>query len=339
MHNLWEMQRLLIPEGMADLRKRYMILHHLLVSGQTGRRSMVQALGFSERMLRTDIEFLKEHGLVHVESSGVRITDWGRELVEKLEPSMNEWLGLDKLELELSNRFSLKKSIVVRGDSEQSDWVRREIGRAAGEYLRAVINPGDVIAVTGGSTLAEAAEQIASQPALKQNWFVPTRGGLGEDVSLQANTIASTMAKRTGAQHRLLHVPDHLSEEAHQSLMQEPSVYEVVQAIRSSRIVVHGIGDAVRMAERRNMAGDQLEALLNDGALAEALGYYFDRQGKVVHETPTVGLSMPDWQKAEQVVAVAGGSSKAGAIAAVLRFGHSHVLVTDEAAAKLLLNL
>jgi central glycolytic genes regulator len=336
---LWEMQRRLIPEGMTDLRKRFLILHHLKVNGQAGRRSMVQALGYSERVLRRETDFLKIAGLIEVDPAGMRITAEGIDLVESLEPAMNEWFGMDRLAQQISKRFGLRHAVVVRGDTDSSDSVRREIGRAAGSYLREQIRPGDVVTVTGGSTLAAVAEQIPTTPQLTENWFVPSRGGLGEDVTLQANTVASTMARRTGAHHRLLHVPDHLSEETHLSLMQEPSVVEVVQAIRSARIVVHGIGDATRMAERRHVPDEQIEQLKQDGALAEALGYYFDRFGNVVRETPTVGLSKADWQRAEQVIAVAGGASKAEAIAAVLRFGNSHVLVTDEAAADRLVKL
>jgi central glycolytic genes regulator len=153
-------------------------------------------------------------------------------------------------------------------------------------------------------------------------------------VEFQANTIASTMAKNTGAAYRLLHVPDHLGEEAYQTLMQEPNIREVVSVVRKARIVVHGIGDAVRMARRRNMDERSIAALVKDGALAEAFGYYFNRDGQVVHKMPTVGLRLEDIQHTETVIAVAGGASKGKAIAAVLRFGHEDVLITDEAAAK-----
>jgi central glycolytic genes regulator len=141
------------------------------------------------------------------------------------------------------------------------------------------------------------------------------------------------MAKRTGARHRMLHVPDHLGEEAYQSIMLEPEVREVVEMIRSARIVVHGIGDAMTMARRRKLDRRTTEELMRDGALAEAFGYYFDRSGRVVHRMATVGLRLEDIEAADTVIGVAGGRSKGEAIAAVLRYGHDDILVTDEAAA------
>ncbi len=47
----------------------------------------------------------------------------------------------------------------------------------------------------------------------------------------------------------------------------------------------------------------------------------------------TVGLRLEDIVKTEVVIGVAGGKSKGEAIAAIMRFGHNDVLVTDEAAA------
>jgi central glycolytic genes regulator len=47
----------------------------------------------------------------------------------------------------------------------------------------------------------------------------------------------------------------------------------------------------------------------------------------------TVGLRLEDIVNTEVVIGVAGGKSKGEAIAAIIRFGHNDVLVTDEAAA------
>lgn len=82
--------------------------------------------------------------------------------------------------------------------------------------------------------------------------FVPARGGIGEGVELEANTICAKMAQNTMSNYRLLYVPDHVSSEAYASIVTEPSVKEVLELIRSSNIVIHGIGDALTMARRRS---------------------------------------------------------------------------------------
>ena len=102
---------------------------------------------------------------------------------------------------------------------------------------------------------------------------------------------------------------------------------------------MHGIGDAMVMARRRKVDEAVTAALHEEGALAEAFGFYFDRHGQVVHRMKTAGLRLEDIQSTEVVIGIAGGRSKGEAIAAVMHFGHDDVLVTDEAAAEEIVRL
>jgi len=339
MRKLIELQQQLLPDVLDVMKTRYGILRQVMESDTVGRRALASAMSMTERVLRAETDFLKSQGLLDIGTAGMRISDEGRRLVEELEPYVKELFGLAELEEQIRKHFHLKRVLIVPGDSEQSPQTRRELGRAGCQALKLYMKPDDVIAVTGGSTMAQLANQLSTAVPMKGAFFVPARGGLGESLDYQASTIASTMAKRTGSQYRLLHVPDHLSEEAYLSLMQEPNVREVVDVIRKARIVVHGIGDAMVMARRRKVDDATRAAMQAEGALAEALGYYFDRNGQVIHRMSTVGLRVEDLDSAEVVIGVAGGKSKGEAIAAVMRFGRDDVLVTDEAAALELLAL
>ncbi|MGG1314261.1 sugar-binding transcriptional regulator [Cohnella laeviribosi] len=334
MQNILHIQKKLVPDLVQVMQKRYKILHQILVSGTVGRRTLAANLDLTERTLRSELDILREQGLLETGTTGMTLTESGRRLLEELEPFVKEVFGLSELEEAVRLKFGLRKVVVVPGDSDVSEDAKREIGRAGSRVLSQSLSPGDIVAVMGGTTMARMAAQIKVQAPLTDNWFVPARGGLGESVEYQANTIASELAKRTGARYRMLHVPDHLSEEAYQTIMQEPNVREVVDMIRKARIVVHGIGDAITMARRRKLDADTVRELLKDGALAEAFGYYFDKNGAVIHRMATAGLRLEDIEAAETVIGLAGGRSKGEAIAAVLRFGHDDILVTDEAAAE-----
>ncbi|GIP40261.1 central glycolytic genes regulator [Paenibacillus sp. J31TS4] len=332
MQALLEIQKQLLPDMIDVLKKRYTILHHIQVTGIVGRRTLASSLDMTERVLRSEVDFLKAQGLLEVESFGMRVSEAGSRLLAELEPMIKELFGLSDLEKTILETFKLQQVIVVPGDSDSSPYTKKELGRAGATALRRMAQEAGVIAVTGGSTMAETASHLAPTGPLKASLFVPARGGLGESVEMQANTIASTMAKKTGGQYRLLHVPDHLAEEAYQSLIQDPNIKEILAVVREARIIVHGIGEAIVMAKRRKLDAETTRQLQADGALAEAFGYYFDREGRVVHKMPTVGLRLEDIL-GTRTLAVAGGRSKGESIAAVLRFGHQHVLVTDEAAA------
>lgn len=328
-----EIQKQLLPDLMEQLKKRYTVLHHIHVSRVVGRRTLATALNMTERILRSEVDLLKSQGLLEVESFGMRVSESGIRLLEQLEPMIRELFGLSELEEQIGRAFQVRKVTVVPGDSDQSPSAKKELGRAGASALRKLVQEVSVIAVTGGSTMAEVANHIQPSTSLKSSLFVPARGGLGESVELQANTIASIMAKKSGGEYRLLHVPDHLGEEAYQSLIQDPNIQEILSVIRKTQIVVHGIGEAMAMAKRRKLDDATVSRLRQDGALAEAYGYYFDKHGKVIHKMTTAGLRLEDLENT-QVIAVAGGKSKGESIAAVLKYGREQVLVTDEAAAR-----
>ncbi|HBS46270.1 MAG TPA: hypothetical protein DEA91_20665 [Paenibacillus sp.] len=335
MRNLLDIQKQLLPDLMETLKRRYTILHQIMLSDIIGRRTLAASLDMTERVLRAETDLLKSQGLIEIESVGMRISAAGRRLLDLLEPVVKSLFGLDELEEKIRATYGLDKVIVVPGDCESSPFTKRELGRAGAKALLSVLRTDDIVAVTGGSTLADMADQLTPPLSLsyKNAWFVPARGGLGESMEIQANTIASTMAKRVGANYRLLHVPDLLSGDAYQSLALDSNIGEIVQIIRSSRIIVHGIGDAIEMTRRRKLDEATVSEIQGEGAVAESFGYYFNEEGQVVHTMLTMGLRLEDIVRTETVIGIAGGKPKAKAIHAMLRFGQENILVTDEAAA------
>lgn len=331
---VFDTQKKLVPDLFDIMKKRYRILQYMMLFGTVGRRTLASSLEITERVLRSEVKFLQEQGLLEIGVNGMKLTELGRDILVELEPVIKDAFGLTDLENQIQQQFGLNQVIVIRGDADHSQFAKKELGRAGAEVIRKSLTNDSVIAVTGGSTMSEVANALNSITPLKGSWFVPARGGLGERVELQANHIASTMATRVGGQYRLLHVPDQIGEELSQSLVQDPQIKEVIEVVRNAKMVIHGIGDAISMAMRRKVDSATIDKLVQQEALAEALGYYFDTQGKVVHKTPTMGLRLEDLEKMDLVIGIAGGKSKAQAIIAVLKHGQEDILITDEAAAR-----
>ncbi len=84
-----------------------------------------------------------------------------------------------------------------------------------------------------------------------------------------------------------------------------------------------------------------VQELINIGAVAESLGWPLDRNGRVIPSplTDRVTSLTPDQMSKIPVIAVAGGSRKAAAIVAVLRGGFVSGLVTDYETAHLVLSI
>lgn len=320
------------------MEKRYKILKMVQVMQPVGRRLLSQTIGLSERVLRKETDFLKEQGFVHFTTAGMNVSVEGEELLESMQIFMHQWLGLNELELQLQNKLGLKKVQVVPGDSDEQPYIIKDLGLAAVQQLKANAEEEAIVAVAGGSSMAAVADAMTRNALLKTLHYVPARGGLGEDVDYQANTICAQMAMKTGGSYRLLHVPDELSEEAYESLLNDNQIKELIQTIRSARIVVHGIGEATTMAKRRKATSETINKIEENKAVAEAFGYYFNQQGDVVHKVRTIGIQLDDIREADHIIAVAGGRHKALAILAFLKHGVHDVLITDEGAAKAILS-
>ncbi|MGC5326943.1 sugar-binding transcriptional regulator [Brevibacillus sp. SYSU BS000544] len=337
MRQLIEVQKKLVPDLMDVLRKRFTLLQSIYHLQPIGRRALAQTMQTTERILRAEVDLLKEMGLLDVSPAGMSCTVEGIRVLEQMEEMAEDIFGLNELSRLLQQRLDVEQVVVVPGNADISDGVKQELGRAGARILKQTVREGDVVAVTGGSTIASVASHLTPSAVLRSVQFVPARGGLGEKAELQANTLVSLMAAKTGGTYRLLHVPDRLGPDAFHTLVAEPQVAEVLSLVRSSRVVLHGIGDAITMAKRRQYGTEELLELHRLGAVSEAFGYYFNDKGEIVHRMPTIGLQLEDVKEAEVVISIAGGSSKAHAILSFAKHKCQNILITDEGAARALL--
>ncbi len=322
----------LVPELTEKLCSRYRVLQRIFLHQPIGRRSLALLLGISERILRADVELLKEQGLIDVGPVGMHVTDSGATLIKELDDVIRYLDGRHELEAKLRDVLGIARVVVVPGDSHKDDSVTRDIGYAAGRVLLEYLHEHCTIAVTGGSSLAMLADVIPRPVQPQSVVVVPARGGLGERVELLANTIASRLAERLGGTYRMFHVPESLSKSTAETLAMEPLIQEVVEHIRAADIVVHGIGEALTMARRRKLDAMTISELQAKGAVAEAFGYYFDADGHIIHVMGTVGLRLEDIAHIPVVIGVAGGAGKAQAIRAAAQAYRIDALVTDEGA-------
>ena len=331
---------LIVPELPEILVRRYQILRKISYSAPVGRRTLAAYFNVGERVLRKELEILREQRLISVEKKGITLTPEGEALVASITPSLKSLLGLTRLEEKLVRLLKVKDVIVVPGDLESDEIVLWEMGRAAAKILRECLKSDIVIAVSGGTSCAAFADMLSEAPAPANIVVVPARGGLGEVVDYQANTIAAKVAQKLRAHYRLLHLPDSLSEEALSMLLREKKIKEILDLINSASILVHGIGTAEEMARRRGADPEELERLRRKGAVGEVFGFFYNNKGEVVEYIPSLGLYLEDLgQRVENVIAIAGGRRKAEAIIAVVGNHPRDFLVTDEAAAKKILEL
>ncbi len=322
------------PEIVDLFERRYNIMRTISNLQPLGRRHIAEHLGLGERIVRGELNFLKEQQLIVSKSSGVTLTQDGEELLLPLMQVLLQLRGLKALERQIAQKTGLEEVWIVPGDLDRDNSVLQELGRSAGRYIRNVVQDDWVIAVTGGTTMAEVAGKLPPTDRSKRLLVVPARGGLGEKVEIQANTIAAEIARRLGAKYRLLHVPEGISEEMLDRLMLEHRVQEVVTLSRHANLLVHGIGNPDETFKRRELDAVDLFRGCTRIPKGEVFGNFFAADGQVLKTIPTVGPTLEELAALDKVVAVAGGSKKAEAILAVLRHGFVDVLITDQGAAE-----
>ena len=150
----------------------------------------------------------------------------------------------------------------------------------------------------------------------------------------QASAVAAEIAKRIGGHYRVMHLPDSVDAAALQEMMKLPDVRETLELLQRADLVVHGIGRADAMAQRRRLPLEDLDKLKKKKAVGEAFGDFFDSEGRTVLKTSNVTLGIGKVNKGTKMVAVAAGERKAEAIIAGTRHETHDSLITDEAAAQ-----
>lgn len=339
MNDLINIQKKLIPQVIELMERRYLILRQISLTEPIGRRTLSNMLEISERVIRSETEVLKEQNLINVAVSGMTVTEEGLELLDQLKDIMNEVMGLSKLQNRVKEKLGIKKVIIIPGNYEKNESLLKDVAKQGAEYFLSILKDTNIVSITGGSTMLEFANSLRVDKKYNQTTIVPARGGVGKDVETQANNIVAILGKKLGAHYKLLHIPDELGVEAMKTLSLEPEIKKTLNYIVDTDILVFGIGRADEMATRRKLPKKQVEEILSKGAVGEAFGYYFNKDGEIVYELNTVGINLETFKSVKNNIAIFAGASKAEAVTAISKVNDNMVIVTDEESAYKILEI
>ena len=328
----------LAPDLAQEIERRALVLERIGALQPVGRRQLAARLNLPEREVRTVAGLLRDHGLVELDAAGMSLTPQAEDILPLARLFSRDLRGLTKLEMQLAERLHVEKVCVVAGDADCDDHVLSEVGRNAAIRLRSFLQSGSTLAVTGGGTMRLVAQSIPHSAAMNV-MVVPARGGMSGALETQANTVASEMAKKLGGHHRLMHLPDYLDEQALGEMRKLREVEETLALLQRADVVLHGIGRADEMAQRRQLPAHVAEMVMRKGAVAEAYGGWFDPSGKLIYSASIAANDLGALKRKCAWIAVAAGARKAQAIAAVMRSRPHAMLVTDEGAAKAILQM
>ena len=329
MKDLLKIQQKLIPQVIELMERRYSIIRQISLSEPVGRRTLSNILDISERVVRSETEFLKEQGLIDVAVSGMTITYEGIKLLDELKDVINDVMGLSTLQEKVKNKLGIKKVLLVSGSFDSNNSLIKDVARCGSEYFLSVLKDGDTVSVTGGSTMLEFANSIKTDKRYNDVTVVPARGSMGKDVAITS--------KKLHSQYKLLNIPDELGEESMKMLSQEPEIKNTLDYIQKTDVLVFAIGKADEMAKRRKLPEDKVNEIISKGAVGEAFGHYFNENGEIVYKLNTAGIDLETFKNVEESIAIFAGKRKANALIALSNINKNIVLITDEESAQAIL--
>ncbi|GAB2793417.1 sugar-binding transcriptional regulator [Halomonas shantousis] len=243
----------------------------------------------------------------------------------------------------LVTAFGLAFCDVVPSDPDSDD-NSRFLAQAGGERLLRYIERAEPLTLSLGTGRAvRATVEALSHLERPQHRFVSLVGNVARDGSANRYDGVMVLADKTDAGRFLLPAPVVAGSVAEKdALLAQPLVQAVAQVAMQSEAGFIGIG---RIDPQATLFQDQfisraeLEELLEAGAVGELLGWPLDRDGTLIDcpltrritSLPLVALD------GQALVGLAGGRDKGPAILAALRGGWLQGLVTDEAAARFIL--
>lgn len=248
------------------------------------------------------------------------------------------------LALQLEKQLNLEEAIVVPGSGTAQE-TARDVGAALGQYLSQIVEANTSIGVGWGRTLNASLATFRPQ-RLEGVRVISLQGGLLETRAVNPIDYAWRIAGQLDADCLLYLAPLVVdSAETKHRLLQMGGLHRLEDAAASLDLAVISCGDigvAGSSLSHQFLTQDEYDELLGAGAICDTLCQFLNAEGKTVDHSVHERVMAVDLDRiagAKHVVLASGGARRAAAITATVRRTNCNTLVTDEAAAKAILEL
>jgi DNA-binding transcriptional regulator LsrR (DeoR family) len=323
MTDVWDLpltqQAVVDPEEQLATRAAWLYF----VAGNT-QAQIGKALGLTRIRVNRLLAHARKQGLVQVTVSG--------RLAESV-----------MLEDRLKREFGLKDAVVVPSTSDQHQ-LRMVIGAAAGHYLSQQLRDGMSVGVGWGQTLRLSLGSVPHK-SYKRLSVVSLIGGLTRSSAVNPHETASHLADIVGGQCYYFAGPAFTDSAATQTvLMNQPLLRDVFERGSKVDLAFLSVGEASKsstMARIGLITPEEVAGLQAVGAVGDLCSHWLNDRGELVkHDLNERAVALPPefLRKVPRVVLVSGGKNKVAMIHGVLRAKYANILVTDEQAARDVLN-
>ena len=245
---------------------------------------------------------------------------------------------LMELEQELKEKWGLR-DVFITPEVPPSQ-IKNDLSLAGAQYLEISARVGSMIALGWGDTVSGITRNLGRLIPVNTS-FVTLCGGVMNYLS--ERTTDSVGTPLSGFRYPFLVIPTPLmvsSRKLRDQMISEPEVKEVMEVAKSADISMVGIGSLMPSTEFSHFgykSKKELKFLKESGAVGEMHGEYFNTEGhslQIEHHHRLITIRLETLRNMKHVVGVAGGKEKTDAIAAAIRGGIIHSLITDEMTAQ-----
>ena len=245
---------------------------------------------------------------------------------------------------QLRDRFSLDYCDVVPVDTAAGDSVAG-LAVAAAELLEHYFNQKEpiILAIGTGRTLRKAVQQVSAM-SRPQHKVVSLVGNMTRDGRASPYDVVMRLSERVGAQCFPMPTPVIAESVDDCRLLKSQRAYLAVEALVADVTVallgIGVIGPGCPLHQDGFIGDSELDELMAGGAVGEIVGRAYDRDGRPLANSTNARLTaiVPDAAHGRPTIAVAAGAAKAAAVGAALRGRLITGLLTDEGAARAILD-
>jgi DNA-binding transcriptional regulator LsrR (DeoR family) len=240
-------------------------------------------------------------------------------------------------------KYNLRDAIVVP-DVPDDESLYSALATGAAQWLKQILKTGMRVGLGLGRTISHL-PQVFNLENQMDCTFTEIVGAASDHSGIVAKyNITSKMAEIAGGVAEFFYAPNYVSDsDLRTKLLREPSIAKAMSNAKQSDIVIQSIGTvdlSSLMVIHDYITEQDLQVLREKGAIGDALGHYFDRDGNEIRsfiDDRLIGLGLTDLKEIPWSVLVAGGEQKIEAVHAAMLGGYFNVLVTNAGTASVLL--
>lgn len=245
-------------------------------------------------------------------------------------------LPLPDLSAAVAAHLGLREALVVEAGRDEVE-IRREVGRAAAMLLGRTLHEGDVLGLAWGRTLTEMSSRM---PPLPRVDVVQLTGAIGTDLDASPVEVVRRVALQSGGSALPIFAPLVVDDPATaDGLRRQPDVARALRMFERVTTAVVSVGswDPPNSQLLSALSERERAELLALGVRAEIATILVSDDGEVLapeFARRCLTVDVDQLRRVRRVVAAAGGTDKAQAVAAIARAGLISELVTDRTLAE-----